>query len=244
MGVIEREDILEKLRDNYADSLRKVLKNSNKNKQKLLDEMHSAGVKYFNAFERTLDEYSLEVIQLSEDVINRKIEDTINIIDSICNHWRVVKEYSAKNNLIPPPPSPTIYASIQRVIKRFNPSSITAIKAKFIEVGLPTYGFDDKKKHSGWKNKKTNMRWQIGIGLILLISTGILSFKFHTLTGMQYIYLKGLMSLGISLLGEALLEGKVNLNWTLRKSLVITAVGWVAIFVLLYFFNPPPTNQL
>jgi hypothetical protein len=61
---------------------------------------------------------------------------------------------------------------------------------------------------------------------------------------MQYMYLKGLMALEFSLLGESLREGKVNLNWTLKKSLVIIAVGWVAIFVLLYFSNPPPASQL
>ncbi|PDZ24604.1 hypothetical protein [Bacillus cereus] len=246
MGVVEREDNLEELKESYMIVMRKLLQNGtkSKNNQKLLDDFHNAGVKYFNAFERTLDEYSLDEISLSDDIVNRKIEDTINIIDTICTHWKCVKKFAEKYKLVSPSPSPTIYASIQRVIKKFDPNNVGEIRIKFKNAGLPTYGFDDKKKHSGWKKKNKIIMWQIAVGIIILVITGVLSFKYDDLSGMQFMYLKALLSLGISLVGEALLEGSIKVNWTVKKSLVVTAVGWVAIFVLIYFFSPSPAPQV
>lgn len=251
MGVIEREDNLEELKESYYNNLHiclETLKDSEKrkNKQKLLNDTHASAVKYFNAFERTLDEYSLDEIEISADVINRKIEDTINIIDVICKHWEVILRFSEKYNLVAPKPSSTAYASIQRVIKRFDKKSVKTLKNKFVESGLPVYGFEDKKKHSGWVKNKFIINTQIIIGIILLVIAGGLIFVFPNLTEMQYMFVRVLSSLGIVLTGVTLIEGSINVNWSLQKSLVIKASGWIAIFILLYYVNPPvapPINE-
>lgn len=80
---------------------------------------------------------------------------------------------------------------------------------------------------------------QLLIGVPLLLISGILTFWFPNLTGFQYIFLRVVLSLGIAIIGEATLEGSVKVNWTLSKKLGIVATGWIAIFLLLYYNNPP-----
>jgi hypothetical protein len=243
MGVESREDRLEILKAKHIENLETVRHHLEKranveNINDLIYTLHSSGVNYFNEFERTLDEYSLPEICLSKDIINRKVEDTINIIETIIYHWNLIKKLCSMCKTDCPKPSPTAYASIQRVIKRFSPNLINDVEKQFQENGLPVYGFKSKSKHSGWK-EKTKIKTQLILGLPLLIISGILIFLVPSLTGMQYLFLRLILSLGITLIGTSTIEGTMKLNWSIKQSLVINATGWIAIFILIYYFNPP-----
>ncbi|NVO11477.1 MAG: hypothetical protein HXX16_16055 [Bacteroidales bacterium] len=91
-----------------------------------------------------------------------------------------------------------------------------------------------------WKFGSRNLTIiQIVIGLVFGIATGYLIFNYTTMTGMQYFFCRVFLSLGITLIGSAFLEGTVKINWTISKVLSVKAFGWIAIFILLYYFNPP-----
>ena len=246
MTISAREDQLEELRAVYAAQLSSVVQvlgsGSPPDAQAICSSYHSAGVSYFNAFERTLDEYSLPKFEITQDIINRKGEDALNFVETIIRHWVVLRKYCVKFNLIAPEPSVTAYASLQRVIKRFFPDLTGKIKKKFGDNNLPVYGFEHAAKHSGWKMKK-NLAIQIIVGAVCLIIGGILAFVFNHPTGIQYMFMRGLFALGFAGVAVGILVGTVKVNWSVSKSLAITATGGIAIFGILYFLNPPsPPN--
>ncbi len=244
-NITDFEDSLEKKRSEYFSCLQDTFTLLNKNPsydivQKEMTSLHSKGVNYFNLFERSIDEYGLPYFELNQDTKNRKIEDAEGIVDVIINHWTTLRMISEKYDIVCPSPSTKSYSSIQRLLKHFQHQSIIEIKDKFMNSNLPTNGFDSKETFSGWKIGSRNLTiTQITIGLIFTIVTGILIFKYNTLTGMQYMFCRIGLVTGITLIGSALIEGTVNINWTLQKSLTIKAVGWIGVFILLLYRNMP-----
>jgi hypothetical protein len=254
-GVPEREDELDALKTEYFKKMQNIYILIQAHRQDpdgqsiteldkilIFSEFHKAGVEYFNAFERTVDEYGLSSIELNVDTKNRKSEDAINMVQPICDHWSTVIEYCKVFALPPPTVSITSYASIQRVIKKFHPAEVNDLKAHFKEVNLPVHGFESNAEHSGWK--KSNVKLQLWIGVPLLAVCGILTFVFPSITGMQYLFLRFLLALSVSMVGSAFLQGFANLSWSVQKSFTFTASGSVAIFVLLTYFNPPSPPTL
>lgn len=178
----EREDKLSQLKDIHQKQLQKTLKSINKKDIKdaysIVHELHTSGANYFNEFERTLDEYSLPGIEISKDIINRKVEDTLNIIDTIFYHWNAVRMFCEKYSIEEIIPSSTSYATLQRIIKLFKPEIATEKRKEFIDNKLPTYGFDSKTEHSGWKRK--NNIWPVLIPflfafVVIVACIGLLS---------------------------------------------------------------------
>jgi len=110
------------------------------------------------------------------------------------------------------------------------------MKQEFKQIGIFNFIFNSINMKIG--SSKSTIT-QIVIGLIFSIVTGYLLFIFPNLNGMQYFFCRVLLSLGITLIGSAFLEGTVKINWTIRKALSVKAFGWIAIFLLLYYFNPP-----
>lgn len=244
--ITEFENLIEVERKKYYDCLNDTLEllQGFPNQTQVLNQislLHNSGVTFFNLFERSIDEYGLSYFELNIDTKNRKIEDAINIVDTIIYHWTTLRMIANKFSVLCPTVSQISYSSIQRLVKHFEPNKVTELKKKFMEAELPTKGFDDTtKKFSGWEIGSRYLTiTQITIGAMLTVSAGILIFKYDKLTGMQYMFSRALLSLGLTLISSALLEGTVKLNWTIQKSLVIKAAGWVALFIMLYFMNPP-----
>ena len=200
---------------------------------------HTSGVAYFNAFERTIDEYSLPSFEISQDIINRKGEDALNMVDTITAHWKMLRSLSEKHGLLAPEPSPTAYASLQRVIKRFYPSAVEEVSKKFRDAQLPVHGFESKTKHTGWKMKK-NVTIQLVVGCLCIAIGGILAFVYKEPTAVQYMFLRGLFVLGFVGIAVGILVGTVKLKWSIGTSLLVTATGGFGLLILIYYWNPPP----
>lgn len=243
--ITEFENSLEVKRSDYLSCLQETFALLNLNPsveevQNKMTSLHSKGVNFFNLFERSIDEYGLPYFELNRDTKNRKIEDAEGIIDVIINHWTTLRLISEKYEIASPSPSDKAYSSIQRLLKYFQPDKFEEFKSKFMNANLPTNGFDSKAKFSGWQIGSRNLTIsQIAIGLLFTIVTGFLIFQFNTMTGMQYMFCRIGFVTGITLIGSALIEGTVNINWTIQKSLTIKAVGWIGIFILLLYKNLP-----
>ena len=108
------------------------------------------------------------------------------------------------------------------------------------QYGIFNFIFNSINMNSNWKIGSRNLTiTQIVIGLVIVIAIGSLIFIYPNLTGMQYFLCRVSLSLGITLIGSAFLEGTVKINWTISRVLSVKAFGWIAIFLLLYYFNPP-----
>lgn len=243
--ITEFENLIDSNRKEYVSSLQDTFtllaKNpSGEDVAQQITLLHSKGVNLFNLFERSIDEYGLPYFELNIDTKNRKIEDAENIIDVIINHWKTLEMISEKYSVTSPVPSNKAYSSIQRLLKHFLPKKSDELKNKFMTAKLPTNGFDEKTKFSGWQIGSRNLTIsQIVVGLVFISITGLIIFNKDVLNGMQYFFSRAVLSLGLTLIGSALLEGTVKLDWTIQKSITIKAVGWVSLFIMLYYFNPP-----
>jgi hypothetical protein len=234
-----REDELETLKADYAIQMQAIVQGlSNIGDcvpSALCNAFHGAGVKFFNAFDRSVDEYSLPEFQITQDIINRKGEDALNIVDTIIGHWKVLRGFCTKYSLVVPTPSQTSYASLQRVIKRFFPAKVSETADKFEKAGLPVHGFEHSSKHTGWKMKK-NVSASLVVGIPCLILGIILAFSFEHPNGIQYLFIRGLFALGVIGTGVSILVGTTHLKWSVGKSLVIRvrpisyfsqSAGWI-----------------
>lgn len=239
------EDEISKKRDQYYRILQdtlKTLKNdiTIEEVSDLLLQLHNKGVAFFNLFERSIDEFGLSNFKLNSDTKNRKIEDSIAIVDTIILHWETIRSIAGKYKISPPEPSRQAYASIQRLIKKFEPKKANEIKLKFMAQNLPVEGFVSNKNHSGWKIGSQNLMWkQIVFGVLCVIGAAIIAFNFNSLTGAQYLFFRLLISIGFTLFITALVEVKVKIHWTVTKSLTVKAIGAIAFFILIYYINPP-----
>lgn len=243
--ITEFENLIETERKIYVSCLQTTLgllntTPSSDQVQIQMTELHTKGVTFFNLFERSIDEYGLSYFELNSDTKNRKIEDALSLVDVIIYHWTTLRKLSAKFTVACPTPSLTAYSSLQRLLKYFQKENLSELKEKFMAAKLPTKGFDDKAEFSGWKIGSRNLTiTQIVIGSVFTVAAGIIIFRYAVLTGMQYMFSRAILSLGLTLVGSALLEGTVKLDWTVKKSLTIKAVGWVSLFIMLYYMNPP-----
>lgn len=243
MTIPAREDKLQELRTAYVAQMRMVVDGlaagNLPDSQNVCASFHQAGVNYFNEFERTLDEYGLPEYEISQDIITRKGEDAINFVDTIIGHWRVLRKFCVKYSLHTPEPSTTAYASLQRVIKKSFPGQTRAYEEKFRQEMLPVHGFTTNAKHSGFK-MKTKIAIPTIVGAVCLIIGTILAFVFNHPNGIQYLFIRGFYVLGIVGVAVGILVGTVKLQWSMTKSILISATGGFALLIIIYYWNPPP----
>lgn len=156
--------------------------------QEGLNEFHSKAIKFFNLFERSINEYGLDHFNLNDDIRIRKVEDAINIANAIADYWELlnnkiptIKKYSLITPIIPK----KAYGSLQRFLNTYAHAEVSELRKRFKEAKIPTDGFDSKDKHKSMstdltqnfflemlKNHKVTL-----IGLIVILLGLIFSFK-------------------------------------------------------------------
>lgn len=145
-----------------------------------------------------------------------------------------------KHNLLVIQKTENKYITIQKLINSFSSKeNRKKLVNEFTSRNININGFNQKFKRV--KNKE--LRLQLYIGIPLLVASVILIFSGEyflgkPFNGIQLIMLKALIALTISIVGSSLIEGSVKTNWTIQKGLTIRAIGWVAVFLLIYFLNP------
>ena len=245
-NINQREKDLELLRQVFDTNLQIILEQLKRKNftNDLLNKLQSSFVNYYNEFERMIDDFQDTRYSITNDQINRIIEDAENMVNTLIEYWSLVRLAANKYGLVEPKPSPASYGSTQRLIKAFcKQNRIKEFRNIFIENNLPTIGFDMPSKHSKFLTKNQMLFVQLPIGLFLLGIGISLSFIYNDLTGVQYWGVRILESVGTPLILISLVSGFINIRVTLSKSLIITASGGFAVFVLLYSFNPPsPPN--
>jgi hypothetical protein len=241
--VPSREDRLVRLKAEYLSQLQPVrdglASGHLSDPQGHCDHFHQAAVNYLNEFDRTLDEYTLPEFGMTSELIQRKREDALNIVDPIVVHWKILRRFCEKFSLHTPEPSETAYASLQRVLKHFYPERVKEIAEKFREAKLPVYGFEDQGRHSGWKMKGNSIA-PLVVGAICLGVALYLGFAVVRPSGFQYFLMRLFATVGAAGLIVAVIAGTAKLTWSIAGTLTLTATGGLAVFFAIYYFNPPP----
>ncbi|MCY1660878.1 hypothetical protein [Chryseobacterium sp. SL1] len=134
----------------------------------------------------------------------------------------------------------TSFVLIQKFINTFfSKEEKNTYINEFKKRDIDLKGFEIKFK----KLKTKYLQLQLIIGLPLLILTSGMVFFGEKLignsfNGIQLILTKALIALSISIVGSSLIEGQVETKWSLAQGITIRAIGWIAIFLLLYYINP------
>lgn len=244
MTIPDREDKLQQLKDVHFENATRLaaalIESGNlAEPDRELLVFHKSGVDLFNEFDRTLDEYGLSQYEINTDIATRKSEDALNFADTIVDHWNTVNLICEKYDLDKPVPSTTSYATLQRVIKHFFPDLASDYKSKFEAAGLPVYGFVAKDEHSGWSIRESIRKIPTIVGLAFFFIGAILAFAFPEMNGNQYLIFRLFISIGAMFLIYEFSDGILKLKMTLPGRLALSATGGVALFILIYFFNPP-----
>jgi len=113
------------------------------------------------------------------------------------------------------------------------------LREGFVNRKISTKGFNYKFK----KLKNRYLKLQLYIGIPLLLISGVIiligeNFLGKSFNGIQLIFLKMILSLSIATVGSTIIEGNADAKWSLNIGLTVRAVGWLAVFLILYFFNP------
>lgn len=221
--------------------------NSNLEIQKSVNELLTKHIAVVNSVNESVGKaHQKNDFFLNEDIKNDYLATVENFIETSLKMNDVLNKIIDKHNLKPFVINENSYLTIQKMVNTFSSKSD---KEKFLndfsKRNLPIKGFNLKFKKV--KGKYLRLQLYIGIPLLLIsialifLGEGYLGKPFN---GIQLIILKALIALSISIVGSSLIEGNVETNWTFQKGLTIRAIGWVAVFLLIYFLNPANPGEV
>jgi len=232
------EDAIEKAKNDFYIELKNFLKliNDNTNDstliQKGINELHSKAISYFNLFERSINEYGLPFYEQNTNIKNSKLDDAINLSNSIQKYWTVLKKIKSKTGIIIPRPSERAYCSIQMFIQKFEPKKAKELENIFKAANLPIEGFTTNRKHIDMTNKK-QITFGVLIGTVFLIALLVLGILIDCPTEYQNRIFTTILALSAASFA-ATIPGFIKVNY---KN-IISASGAIAIFVIVYVFKP------
>lgn len=176
----------------------------------------------------------------NKDLQKDYVITTRNFISTSFKVIDLINTLIKKHSLAPYSIGESAYYTLQKLINTFSDCNTkNTLKSEFVKRNISIDGFRDKFK----KMKHKYLRLQLYVGIPFLLLTLLIMFLGeHFLgkdfNGIQLIGIKAILALSISIVGSSLIEGNVETDWTLMKGLSIRAVGWAAVFLLLYFLNP------
>lgn len=224
--MIEFEKELDSYKQQYMDKLQEFIKNKTSNN---LINCIRIGNQYFNFAEKFVIETKLAGIHNDGDALIDLAESCYAVLESYIKHLDFIK--SNENLLgceyeIPP----FIANNMQRMVKKYlSKEKVASLRESFIERNLSTEGFDVKAPKD--KNSGTVPLW---IGGVLLTIPIVALFFIPEPSSYQFFAFRVCFSLGGAGVASHI-PGWLNVNiknW-------VKAGGAIAIFVLLWFFNPP-----
>ena len=197
-----------------------------------LTNLNSLGVKYLNLFERSISEYGIEKFKCNDNVRNSKIDDSVNILNTIVKYWKLLNQLKDKYQILIPEPSERAYSSTQVFLKTFDPEKAKEIELKFRELKLPVFGFESQRIHCDMTGKK-QITYGIVVGTLLLIALLIIGLLVECPTKFQERTFTTILALAAAAFAAAI-PGLIDVKY---KD-IITASGAIAVFVIVFLLKP------
>lgn len=210
-----------------------MLKLSNNISETTYYNVLSKGSSFFTEFEN----YVCTNTQIDKDLSKVEIEDILNSIENVFDfsikYAEMLSLVSSKLNLSFKIPTNFLKTS-QTIYKKYR--NVSKYIDSFSKNNISISGFKQKKGLPLQTDKRDYL--SIIIGFILLVTSIILIYTIGEKSGMQYLTERSLLSIGIALILSGIGKGFINLKIK-KNRFAITATGAIAIFIILYFANPP-----
>lgn len=191
------------------------------------------GSEFFTEFEK----YVCKNTKIDKELSKAEMADILNSIENIFDFSiKYVEMLSvvAKNLKLSFETPQSFLKTSQTIYKKYR--NADKYLESFMKNGISISGFKQKKGIPLQSEKHDYI--SLIIGLILLITSIILAFVFGENSGMQYLITRSLLSIGVALILSG--SGKGFINLKIRKNrFLVTATGAFAIFIILFFLNPP-----
>ncbi len=235
------EDDIANAKFEFRKHLRSTLELSNtsptpKQIRDKLTDLHFKAVDFFNIFGRSTTEYRLNKFSATDEIILSKIDDAINVSNTIIKYWKLLIYLSEKHKIKIPKPAERSYSNIQRFIKEFEPEKAFELKAKFEEIGLPTKGFKNNNKLTVRDMKidrAKQIKYSFGAGILLIVALLIITILIECPTESQNFTFRVVLALAAASF-SAIIPGLIDIKY--RE--IITASGALAVFVIVFMLKP------
>jgi hypothetical protein len=204
-----------------------------------------SGTAYFNYAEEFVGNSDLLGAHRSALWAQGFAEDCAEILRSLPAHIEFLRGAFKKANIDIPDqclvPGRTAFANMQRMVTKYlTPEVSNEIKTKLLESGLPVYGFQNEAREFMSKTMQTILAFIFGVCFVVTIL--IIALLKPNPTSYQFGVFKTVLALagaGVAAVIPGFLEVRFR-GW-------LRAGGALAVFIVLYFFNPAgmmiPTHQ-
>lgn len=255
-SVAEAGRFIEKLKKKYMSYLTPiVIRMKSGGKEPSIEELlrcQQLGTEYFNYVENFVGDSGLLGAHENGTWITGFAETCHNVLGAYIVHVNFLRSYSSILNGTIQQPSSNAYANMQRMVKEYLPSvNWQQLNTAFEDNFLPTQGFkvravSDKKKIPLWQ-----LVTSVLIGVFALSSSVVIAFLVPEPSATQEFILRGLFAISLASIAS-IIPGFINVETGARGGAAyfgIYAGGAIAIFVLIWMFNPPkieersPANQ-
>lgn len=236
--VVQAKAILSKLKEKYSLALREYISNGQKDQEKgleLLLDCQKRGTEYFNFAEDFVGNSDLLGAHNSSLWAQGFAEDCAEILNTMPGHFNLLLEGFKKSNFHDQDqilPGNTAFANMQRMVVKYLSEPISSsIKKKFENSSLPIYGFTNEAKEFMTKHLQMILAYVFGVVFVIILL--LITFIAPNPSSFQYTIYRTVLALAGAAVA-AVIPGfiEVNIsNW-------LRAGGALAVFVILYFWNP------
>ena len=248
-AVIEAGKDIARLKDIYMDHLTPIVlayqqENIPPTLQALLASQKVANA-YFNYVERFVGDSGLLGAHANGKWVTGFAEDCCVILESYISHmifirhWKTVLGSSAE-------PANNAFSNMQRmVVEYLSKEQLKSIEQKFINHSLPIQGFKVKAVPNETKLPKWQLITSVVIGCISLFASVVIALFVPEPTSFQEFILRGLFAISLASIAS-IIPGFINIKSGSRSKSAyfkVYAGGAIAIFVLIWLYNPPKIDD-
>lgn len=240
-AVMDAENKISILKQNYMNSLRDIIGKRTNNQEILLDDIlncQQLGNNYFNFIESFVGSSGLLGAHYNGKWVTGFAETCLASLDSIIEHYNFLNSYSnllgGKTIL----PSKNAYANMQRMAKEYLPKKDwSKVLTQYESNGLPVTGF----KHAGASDSINTPTWKLitglVIGIIFAVTILVLAVLIPNPTIYQIFIFRGIFAISMAAIA-AIIPGFLNIS-SRTKSFTVKAGGAIAVFIIVWLVNPP-----
>ncbi|WP_369921938.1 hypothetical protein AB8E32_07020 [Marinomonas polaris] len=204
-------------------------------------ECQRLGNEYFNYVERFVGDSDLLGAHAKGKWVTGLAEDCKVILESYLIHAEFILSWRSKLGSHAQPASSAL-SNMQRMVLEYLPKDQSAsLKSQFENKNLPIQGFNMPAKKDKIKIPKWQLITSVSIGCVALIASVIIALAVPTPTTYQVFILRGLFAIALASIAS-IIPGFLNLETGANSKAAyfgIYAGGAIAIFVLIWLFNPP-----